>query len=261
MIKKLIKYDVKNMTKILWIMYTISLGIAIIARLFDLGSRIQIIDVITKICQGATYSAIANILINTYIHILRVFITNFYKDESYLTHTLPVNKQQLVLSKYISSILVILASVLVSIASLLILFYDKNFFQNIENLLSAILYDFKLPVPLILIGIIALIAVEVCTVMGMAFCAIIKAHTYNSQRIIKGIFWFIVYYFGAQTILAWIFVFAFLVSGNFTELLAEKLSSSSFILLTVISIIFYSVMTIVYYFFSLKLFQKGVNVD
>ena len=115
MLKKLFKHDFKYMTRILVYMYAISILLAGITRLVLLGSKIQFVLIIGKILQGFTYSALVNVLVNTFVHILTVFLKNFYKDESYLTHTLPVTKKQLLTSKLLSSLLVIVCSVAVCI--------------------------------------------------------------------------------------------------------------------------------------------------
>ena len=67
MIKKLMKYDIKNITKILWIMYVIAIPLAVATRLLNLGKEIQIINILSKILLGCTFSAIANILVNKFL--------------------------------------------------------------------------------------------------------------------------------------------------------------------------------------------------
>lgn len=255
------KYDIKNITKILWIMYVIALPLAVATRLLSLGKEIQIINILSKILLGCTFSAIANILVNTFVHILRVFIGNFYKDESYLTHTLPVTKQQLFFSKYFSSILVILASVLVCIVSLLITFYSKEFMQQAKAFLEYSISGFDIPVVLFLSLTGALLFLQICTIISMAFGAIIKANTYNEQRLFKGLLWFFLYYLGAGIIFFLLTCLVFLVSGNITNLFAEEIPKNAILILFGISISYYFVISVAYYFISLKLFKKGVNVD
>lgn len=255
------KYDIKNITKILWIMYVIAIPLAVATRLLSLGKEIQIIDILSKIFLGCTFSAIANILVNTFVHILRVFINNFYKDESYLTHTLPVTKKQLFLSKYFSSILVILASVLVCILSLFITFYSKEFMQQAKAFLEYSISGFDIPVWLFLTLTASYLFFQICGIMSMVFCAIIKANTYNEQRLFKGLLWFFIYYIGAGIILTLLIGAGFLASGNITSLLAEQLSKTALITLLVLCLIFYFALSVAYYFLALKLFKKGVNVD
>ena len=102
------------MTRILVYMYAVSVVLAVITRLINIRDDIQAIRILGMVFAGCTYSAIGNVVVNTFVHIIDVFIKNFYKDESYLTHTLPISKNKLLASKYIASLLVIVASVAVS---------------------------------------------------------------------------------------------------------------------------------------------------
>ena len=145
MLVKLMKYDIKKMSKLLIIFYAITLGLAGITRLINIGKEIQSISIIGSIFAGFTYSGIANILVNTFIHIIKVFITDFYKDESYLTHTLPVNKGKLLLSKYLSSLIVVLSSVVVIFLSLFIMFYSPEFMLALKMMISATVSGFNMP--------------------------------------------------------------------------------------------------------------------
>ena len=133
MIGKLMKYDLKKMFRVLIYIYIASISLSIISRLINIGREIQVIFIIGQVFTGLTYSALCSILVNTFVHIILVFYKNFYKDESYLTHTLPVSKNNLFLSKYLSGLIVIISSVSVCIVSLLILFYSKSFINGIKK--------------------------------------------------------------------------------------------------------------------------------
>ena len=131
MLKYLMKYDLKKMFKLVIWFYPISLALAAITRIISIWNDIQAIKILDMVLAGFTYSAIANILVNTFVHILMRFSNSFYKDQSYLTHTLPVKKSTLILSKYLSGLIVILTSIAVSFLSLFIIFYSPEFMKNI----------------------------------------------------------------------------------------------------------------------------------
>ena len=92
------KYDLKKMTKLLIYLYPITIALAGITRLINIGKDIQVISIIGSVFASLTYTLVANILVNTIIAIILSFTTSFYKDQSYLTHTLPVKKEKLLLS-------------------------------------------------------------------------------------------------------------------------------------------------------------------
>ena len=97
--------------------------------------------------------------------------------------------------------------------------------------------------------------------ISMAFTAIVKANTYNSKRVIKGLVWFVVYYLTTNLITLLVIMTIFAISGNWGELFATQLSQKALITILIVGLILYVTFSIVYYFFCYKLFRKGVNVD
>lgn len=261
MIKKLVKYDIKNMSKILVYLYVVTLGLAILTRLISLGNSIQVIDIISKVFAGITYSAVANVIINNFTNILRVFIYSFYKDESYLTHTLPVTKGELLLSKYIASFILTVISVLVSVVAILIIHYSNTFFDTIRFLLEMGLSSFNMSIELFLLLFVLLLFVQLCCIISMTFTSVIKGNTYNSKRTLKGLLWFFVYYFGASLIVLLVALIVFAISGNIGLFLAATLTGDAITMLLVIALVVYAIIAVWSSYVSYRLFKKGVNVD
>ena len=261
MIGKLYKHDIKKMTKTLVWFYLLSLGLAGITRLVNIGSHIQFVNIIGKVLQGMTFSAIANILINMVIHVLLAFSRGFYKDESYLTHTLPVTKTQLFTSKFLAGTTVIVCSLLVSFLSLFILFYTKDLFNVIKAYLQMSIVGLEMSGGAFVILLVFALIVELLCMMAMAFTAIIKCNTYNTKRIIKGVVWFVVYYMVAAIINLLSIVIVFALSGNISEISATVMSGKAFVSTIVMAFVDYLVFTIAHFFIANKIFNRGVNVD
>jgi len=261
MLAKLMKHDLKKMTKILIIMYIISLAAAGITRLINIGKNIQIIFILGQVFSGITYSAIANVLVNTFIHIIKVFISNLYKDESYLTHTLPVKKNSLLLSKYLSSLIVIISSVLVCFISLFILFYSPEFVQGFKTFIEITVAGFNISVGIFVMFLVLIIFAQICAMISMAFTSIVIANKYNHKRILKGILWFALFYFSAINVVMIAAVVVFTMQGNISQLFAEQMNQTAFLTLLIVGLIVYILYAIVFYFICRKSFNKGVNVD
>ena len=261
MIRKLMKYDLKKMLRVLIYIYIVSISLSIITRLINIGKEIQVIFIIGQVFAGLTYSALCSILVNTFVHILLVFYKNFYKDESYLTHTLPVSKNKLFLSKYLSSLIVILSSVIVCIISLFIMFYSKSFMTSLKNFINISISGFNMPVGLFISLIILIIFSQICTMISMAFTAIVKANSYNSKRTIKGLSWFAIYYIGAMIITLLLAIIIFSITGNISLLFAKNLTQFAFLCLLFIALFAYISYAILFYLICKKLFNKCVNVD
>lgn len=262
MIKKLMKYDIKNMTKILIYFYFISIIAAGITRLINLGDHIQFIAIIGKVFEGITIAAIVNTIINTFTHIIiKGFIYNFYKDESYLTHTLPVTKKQLLVSKYLSSLIVVLTSVAVSVLSLFILFYSKEFMSGLKMLIEVAVSEFNMSAELFVTLLVLVIFTQFSSMISMTFTSVVKANTYNTQRVIKGLIWFAIYYFGSSVITVLLAVVTFAIGGNIHELLAAQMSQGAFTTILILALVANILYTAVHCLLTYKLFNKGVNID
>lgn len=262
MILKLVKHDIRKMTlNLLVYVYVISLALAGITRIIKIWDDIYVVFIISQVFAGLTYSAIGSILVNTFVQVLRVFHTTFYKDESYLTHTLPVKKSELLNAKYISTILVILASVLVSFLSLFIIFYSKEFVLVLKQLIEVTILNFNMSVGLFITLLVLIIFSQICAMISMSFTAVIKGCSYNRKRVIRGFGWFGLFYLGSLLTTLIVAVIVFAIGGMLPELTAEVLSQTAFLTLLIMALILYLIYAVVFYFISLKEFKKGVNVD
>ena len=133
MLKKLLKYDLMWINKNLIYFYAIAFIFAISGRLLSLIDNSMLASVISKICFGITISFVINAIVNGIIRSWVRFINNCYKDESYLTHTLPVTKKEIYLSKFIASIITMVVGVIISIISLAICYLSADFIESIRK--------------------------------------------------------------------------------------------------------------------------------
>ena len=261
MLKYLMKYDLKKMLKLLKWFYVIAIVLAGISRLLSIWNNVQIIKIISMVFSGFTYSAIANILINTFIHILMRFSHSFYKDESYLTHTLPVKKDSLILSKYLSALIVIVSSVFVSFLSLFIIFYSPQFMQNLKLMLDNIVAEFNMSSAVFVILIVSVVFAQICAMISFAFTAIVKGYSYNRNRGIIGFIMFILFYFISSITTLILAIIVTAITGDLNSLFSNKMTNGAFLTVIIISIISYLSFAIIFYFLCKKEFNKGVNVD
>ena len=95
MVNKLLKYDLKYMIKNMAIFYILSIFFALTTRILFNMEQSAIINIISQISVGCMFAMIVNTLINTIMRSWIRFRDSLYKDESYLTHTLPVTKSNL----------------------------------------------------------------------------------------------------------------------------------------------------------------------
>lgn len=109
MLKKCLKYDLKAVFRIWWIAAISVLGLALVCGFCTRRMALNTDPNNMMIMEGmvvfsSVVAAIAFEILTVILLIVRYY-TNFFKDEGYLTFTLPVKRQTLFLSKIISSIL------------------------------------------------------------------------------------------------------------------------------------------------------------
>ena len=126
MLKKLLKYDLKWTYKLLVIFYALALIFSCITRLCSLVDNSALFSVLKSISAVFAIAMMVNAIINCIMRSWVRFTKNMYKDESYLTHTLPVSKNKLYLSKVLSAVICMVTSIVVVIACLFICYYSKE---------------------------------------------------------------------------------------------------------------------------------------
>lgn len=261
MFKYLMKYDLKKMLKILVYFYFCSLLSAVITRLINIGRDIQFISIIGMVFSGITISLLFNILINTFIHIISNFVTTLYKDQGYLLHTLPVKKDEILLSKYISSLFVIFLSVVISFICLIIIYYTKDFMLVLKNDINQIVINFDISLNLFIFLIVLEIFSQICAMMSIAFTAIVKGFSYNYKKVFKSFLWFMIYYFICMAISVLVIILICLIIGRLPELFASQMSQTVLLVLFFTGMILYFLYALIFYFICRKMFNKGVNLD
>lgn len=261
MIKKLMKYDLKKMTNLLIYLYPITLLVAILTRIIAIGEDIQLIFIISKIFGSITYSLIGSIIVNTFVQILITFNQTFYKDQSYLTHTLPVEKSKLLISKYLSALIVILTTMVVSVASLFIVLYSRELMEILKVSIASVVQGFNVSGTVFILLIAGVLFSQICFLISLGFFGIIKANTYNEKRVLKGLAWFAVCYMVSMVVSLITIVLVFLITGNVNLVFEEVLPAKAFLTVIILGFVLYAIYAVAFYFIGKRLFNKGVNVD
>lgn len=262
MLKKLIKYDVKKMTCALPYFYLASIVFALLTRFVNVWKDIQFLFILGQIFQGTTIALLVNCLVNVVLNVLiRSFRSTFYGDESYLTHTLPVSKNQLLLSKFISALIILLLTIVVAFLCLFIMFYSIEFINVLKQTLSVVVIGLNIS-PAGLITLFAFcIFFQILSMLLMGFASIVKGHSYNNSKIAKSFLWFAIFYAVSGMVSIMLVALVLLVSGNVSELFATVMKGETFITLLASALVIYALYTVGFYFITSKLFNKGVNVD
>ena len=264
MLNKLLKYDLKYMIKNMSIFYILSIFFAITTRiLFNLEQSIMI-NIIGQISVGCMFSMVASTLINTIMRSWVRFNDSIYKDESYLTHTLPVTKNNIYNSKFIQTLIFYFISFIIIILSLFITYYTKENWTGITNFIKNITTGLNMSTIFFVIMFIIIVFLEIFNAIQCGFLGMIIGHRFNSNKILYSVVFGFVAYLVAQTlILILLFIF-----GLFDPSIMELFKTSTinidvnvFKTLTILSTVLYLIIIFTMRFICIKLLNKGVNVE
>lgn len=263
MLKKLLKYDLQNIYKVLIVFYGLSTLFSILTRIFLNIENSFIMNIIGQICGGTTIAMIVNILINNLMRLWVRFKNNFYGDESYLTHTLPVEKKTLYLSKTLASIITLLTSAIVIGISLFIAYYSKENIDAIKNLLLPLANFYNSTIISIILSFIFVFFLELMNMLQSGYVGIVLGHRKNNNKmafsVISGFGIYILTQVFAVVILFIIALFNKDIMNLFFTMDTLNIDIIKYIIY--IAIVIYTLNIFILYFINSKLFIKGVNVD
>jgi len=263
MLGKLLKYDLKWGCKPLVVFYIIAIFFAIVSKIFQQFENSLIFFVIAQICSGVVISMAVNILINNFMRVWSRFIRNMYKDEAYLTHTLPVKKSTIYTSKILMTIITMLISVIVILISLAICYLTKDNIEFLIDSIEATAVFFNSSVSSFLITIAVTLFFELLFGVFAGIMGIILGYRANNLKVVKSIvFGFACYLIPSMLTLGGIFVIG-LFNPDVMYLFNNMIGFSSEAIKAVMlgGIAMYATYIIIYYFLGKKLLEKGVNVD
>ena len=262
MLKKLLKYDLEWCYKPLLVFYILAIFFSIIVRIVESFEQSLIVLIIDKICCGVVIAMIVNILINCFMRNWARFVRNIYKDESYLTHTLPVSKNKIYLSKILTAIITLLTSFIVIIVCLAISCLNEDTWIILKQSLEQSVIYFDSSVFSFIFVMIITIFFEFLFMMMCGILGIIIGHKSNNLKIVKSILiGFVIYMILSSMSLGALFVAGLLNSDIMSLFNNIEVSSNALKSMMLVGILEYALYNLGIYFIGNKLLDKGVNVD
>lgn len=266
MLRKLLKHDLKHIFKGMLPFYIFIIITSLLTLIFYplvMEYNISICRTIWWTLFFATILLLISALINNIISLWTRFINNLYKDESYLTHTLPVTKNQIYISKILSGFITFLTTSIVILISISILFYQINDLKSFKELIDTISQITNNATFLSLILIFILVSIEILNIIQIGFTGILLGYKSNNNKGIKTLFYGTFCYFMQSSVLLLI-VF---IIGMFSTKVKSLFLENSIASLNEVKIFFlgfillYTLTIIVFYIINTKIFNKGINVD
>lgn len=258
MLGKLLKYDLKNTLKFISVFYIITVFLSVLTRFFINTDSPFILFLTGKILSGTLISMFASILINCVIGLwIRSFALGIYGDRSYLTHTLPVTKIQIYLSKILTSIIVSALSFCAIIATAFIGYYTEARFEAFKKMF------FVGRTGTITLICIILIFLEFINLVQCGFTGIILGHRKNRGKVGFSVLFAIIAEIASQIVVLIFTLCAALFGGDFKQLFAQNAIITQDIMYSLFSVCIVAYILIIIFtaLFNIKLLKKGVNIE
>ena len=263
MLGKLLKYDLKWVYKLIVIFYCLAFIFSVIGRAFSTNENSLIFEVVSQIAFGTAISMMVSSLINTLMRTWVRFIRNIYKDESYLTHTLPVKKQEIFASKVITGVVSIFTAMLVIIICLFICYYSEANMQALKGLLEIAASTYNTTVLNLLLLVAVVIFLEIVYALLIGYVGIILGHKSNKNRVARSIVIGFILYLVLQTLTLGLIAFY----GIFNPDVMNLINTTDIVNIEAIKSVMYAgigiyvVYIVILYFLGKKELNKGVNVE
>lgn len=260
MLGKVLKYDLKSLIQNLIPLYVIILGLGLMIRLLGFFDNVSII---TIIC-GLMFVALVLVSILSFaltgIFSVKYYLENLFKDQAYLTHTLPVKKGTLLLSKVLVSLITIIMTFVCVIISMLIAFYQYGLIGEIMEALGKSMAGMGIYKFLLFMGVYGLIAY--LTTILMVYAAISIGYSRSSNKTVSSVICALIFYFVMEFIYLGVLGVIIVINPTFIS----NLDNNSFMMQDLLN--FFTAFMIltaliggVYYYISYKFMNKKLNLE
>ncbi len=264
MLNKLLKYDLKYMIKNMGVFYILAIFFAITTRLLSLPEKTIMMDILVKISSGCVIAMIANIIINSMMRSWIRFRDSLYKDESYLTHTLPVTKNNLYNSKFLQTLIFFFVGFAMVLLTLFIAYYSKDTWNMIREYIRTITIGLNMSTSLFITMAIVVIFLELFNAIQCGFLGIILGHKQSNGKIGFSVLYGFITYLVAQTlVLGLVFAYGF-IDPTVMELFKTytvNINVDAFKVLAILSSVLYVIIIFSMSIICKAMLNKGVNVE
>lgn len=264
MLKKLLKYDLKWIYKLVNIYYCLSFFFAVLTFFLSKIENSVLFSVLASISNGCTIAMVANCIINSIIRAWVRFKNNLYKDEAYLTHTLPVSLNMIYLSKVLAAIVSIFTSAFVSAVCVVIAFWNNTAaIDYLKEMAESLSTSLNISFASMLICLFFELFLQLVFIMLVGYLGIILGHKLNRNKTLFSV----IIAFALYLVFNMVSVCTVLIAGLLNDDIMNLIKTSAAIdvstlkFLLLMAMLIYLVYNLFCYALGSKLLRKGVNVD
>lgn len=264
MLDKLLKYDLKRLGKELFVGYLVLLAFSILTRIFAILKDISsIFSVPYSTMLFVTILLLVGIILFTYFVSIKNFYKSFYKDEAYLVNTLPVSKNNILLSKIISALIYFCISLTFVVMAFLILFYNTSVFTSIEAMLTQVRLELHINALVMIIIFLIAFAITYLEYLLLVVAACAIGHTFHKDRIGNSIAFGFLLYFCEQIVSLIAIALTMVIDSSLFKVLMNKqeFTLKNTVEILIVSFMIYIIMSIAYYIISKIMLEKKYNLE
>ena len=265
MLKKLTKYDFNWVNRVIvWYMLA-ALFFGVFARvtgkLFnDAGGNASMaLLVLDKIASGLLIASCAALFINAFLRLMARFVTALYKDQSYLTHTLPAKRGSVFDAKAVSGAVTLVLSLAVIACSVLI-GGGEAIFSQMKEALSGNAFS---------VAVMAgLLAAETVCMLFSAYLGFVLGYRSNHTKAVYGVLFTLAVYAGVQTVILLVVFGCGFIDADIGDFFRKALAAADMPdvgtvvkKICTVSFALYVAADAVLWALGRKALKKGVNVD
>jgi hypothetical protein len=259
MLRKLLKYDLRANIKIFLFVWPAIVVFAILERLAiqaDLPSRLSsaLISTTSVLYVLAVVAACVFALV---ISVMR-FYSGLLRDEGYLMFTLPVRPWQLILSKFLTALLTLAVTIVLSVASTMFLFTGIS--GVIEKMYGFYLsmHEYFGTVSMVLYALMIFLAL--CTEILQIYLACAIGHLAKRKRILFSV----LAYYGIKVALQVISVNVLIFSVSSRRILALFANMTAYTFSTVLFgglCVIFAALSAVFFFVTEYILRNRLNLE
>lgn len=261
MLGKLLKYEFKASSRILIPLYFILLltaGINRVILLFDIFDGP--LTVIPMIMKTLFILSVITILISTFLLMIYRFYKNLLSDEGYLMFTLPTKTHQLIISKFLATLIWTIVSVIVIVCSIGLAFCTPENIKLVINSVKEYFYQLGIITGdnaiVTIIMLILLCFMALTTYVLLIYASIAIGQLFSRNKIV-GAF---VSYIGINTIMQLVLLLVLAMTNVFRLIIMNNVNKIPVRLLLII-IVYQCIVSTIFFIATNKIFQKKLNLE
>ncbi len=260
MLGKVLKYDLKALCRYLIPLYVVLLGLSMMIRFLGFFDNISVIAIICGLLIVALVMLFIFSFMLAGIFLVKYYLENLFKEQGYLTHTLPVKKGTLLFSKVLASLVVFIVTALVLIVSLVIAFYQEGLFEEVMKGFNLSIYGMKIYEFLLFMIVYGIIGYM--TTILMVYASIAIGYSRSSNKLVSSVVCGLIFYFIMEFLYLGLLGIIMAINPSFTA----SLDNNTFMMKDLISflsifMIFTALLGGVYYYISYRFMDKKLNLE